>query len=78
MSPMPTIPLYLNRFKTGTQNSRIRASRLGSQYRLNSEIGRVGHVTGDSEVPRALQEVLPEKVERAVPNTIHDNSGYEK
>lgn len=34
----------------------------------------VSHATGKSIVPQKLQEKLPEKVERAVPNAIHDTS----
>ena len=30
------------------------------------------HAVGDSIVPQTLQEKLPESVERAVPNAIHD------
>ena len=41
----------------------------------NKETGKVSHATGDSKVPQALQEGLPEKVEKAVPNFIHDTSG---
>lgn len=41
----------------------------------NKDTGKVSHATGDSKVPIALQEALPEKVEKAVPNTIHDTSG---
>ena len=32
------------------------------------------HATGDSKVPQKLQEVLPESIERAVPDSIHDTS----
>ena len=41
----------------------------------NPETGKVSHATGDSKVPQFLQEGLPEKVEKAVPNAIHDTSG---
>ena len=41
----------------------------------NKETGKVSHATGDSKVPQALQEGLPEKVEKVVPNAIHDTSG---
>ncbi|VDC03820.1 unnamed protein product [Peniophora sp. CBMAI 1063] len=33
------------------------------------------HATGKSIVPETLQQKLPEKVERAVPNALHDTSG---
>ena len=35
----------------------------------------MSHATGDSKVPKALQEALPEKVEKALPDVIHDISG---
>lgn len=41
----------------------------------NSKTGKVSHATGDSIVPKTLQEGLPEKVEKVVPNAIHDTSG---
>jgi len=41
----------------------------------NKETGKVSHATGDSIVPKALQEGLPESVEKAVPNALHDTSG---
>lgn len=41
----------------------------------NQQTGKVSHATGDSIVPQALQEGLPEKVEKVVPNAIHDTSG---
>lgn len=41
----------------------------------NKETGKVSHATGDSKVPKTLQEGLPEKVEKAVPNALHDTSG---
>lgn len=41
----------------------------------NKDTGKVSHATGDSIVPKTLQEGLPEKVEKAVPNAIHDTSG---
>jgi hypothetical protein len=40
----------------------------------NKDTGKVSHATGDSKVPKVLQEALPERVERAVPNVIHDTS----
>ncbi|KZW01784.1 hypothetical protein EXIGLDRAFT_829721 [Exidia glandulosa HHB12029] len=33
------------------------------------------HATGDSIVPQKMQEVVPEFLERALPNAIHDTSG---
>lgn len=41
----------------------------------NPQTGKVSHATGDSKVPQTLQEGLPEKVEKIVPNKIHDTSG---
>jgi hypothetical protein len=41
----------------------------------NKHTGNVSHATGDSKVPQTLQEGLPEKVEKIVPNAIHDTSG---
>jgi hypothetical protein len=41
----------------------------------NKNTGKVSHATGDSKVPQFLQEGLPEKVEKAVPNAIHDTKG---
>lgn len=41
----------------------------------NSQTGKVSHATGDSKVPQVLQEGLPEKVEKIVPNKIHDTKG---
>lgn len=41
----------------------------------NRQTGKVSHATGDSKVPQTLQEGLPEKVEKVVPNSIHDTSG---
>jgi hypothetical protein len=41
----------------------------------NPKTGKVSHATGDSKVPKALQEGLPEKVEKIVPNAIHDTKG---
>ena len=41
----------------------------------NSDSTKVSHAKGGGEasiVPQKLQEVLPESVERAVPNAIHD------
>jgi hypothetical protein len=35
----------------------------------------VSHATGKSIVPQTLQEGLPEKVEKVVPNAIHDTKG---
>ena len=34
----------------------------------------VSHATGDSKVPMKAQEILPEIVERGVPNKLHDTS----
>jgi hypothetical protein len=42
----------------------------------NKNTGKVSHATGDSKVPQFLQEGLPEKVEKAVPNAIHDVSAH--
>ncbi|KAI4112921.1 MAG: hypothetical protein LQ338_008255, partial [Usnochroma carphineum] len=36
------------------------------------------HATGDSIVPQKLQEKLPEGVEKAVPNAIHDTGSSGK
>jgi hypothetical protein len=41
----------------------------------NTLLGKVSHATGDSKVPKALQEGLPEKIEKMVPNSIHDTTG---
>lgn len=41
----------------------------------NAKTGKVSHATGDSIVPKTLQEGLPEKVEKIVPNAIHDTKG---
>jgi hypothetical protein len=41
----------------------------------NKDTGKVSHATGDSIVPKALQEGLPEKVEKIVPDAIHDTKG---
>ncbi|QIW99595.1 hypothetical protein AMS68_005113 [Peltaster fructicola] len=41
----------------------------------NEQTGKVSHATGDSKVPKVLQEGLPEKVEKIVPNAIHDTKG---
>jgi hypothetical protein len=41
----------------------------------NTFLGKVSHATGDSKVPKALQEGLPEKIEKIVPNSIHDTTG---
>jgi hypothetical protein len=41
----------------------------------NTHLGKVSHATGDSKVPKALQEGLPEKIEKIVPNSIHDTTG---
>jgi hypothetical protein len=41
----------------------------------NKDTGKVSHATGDSKVPKVLQEGLPAKVEKAVPNAIHDTRG---
>ena len=37
--------------------------------------GKVSHATSDLTVPKVLQEGLPAKVEKIVPNAIHDNCG---
>ena len=36
----------------------------------NKETGKVSHATGDSKVPKALQEGLPASVEKIVPNSV--------
>ncbi|MCJ1404723.1 hypothetical protein MMC11_007949 [Xylographa trunciseda] len=41
----------------------------------NAETGKVGHATGASELPQAVQEGLPEKVERVLPEAIHPTGG---
>ena len=41
----------------------------------NKETGKESHATGESKVPKAVQEGLPESIEKAVPNAIHDTSG---
>jgi len=41
----------------------------------NDKTGKISHATGDSKVPQALQEALPEKIEKVVPNVVHDTSG---
>ena len=41
----------------------------------NKDTGKVSHATGDSKVPKVLQEGLPAKVEKIVPNAIHDTRG---
>ena len=41
----------------------------------NKDTGKVSHATGDSKVPKVLQEGLPAKIEKAVPNAIHDTRG---
>lgn len=41
----------------------------------NDKTGKVSHATGDSKVPQTLQEGLPEKIEKIVPNAIHDTKG---
>ena len=33
------------------------------------------HATGDSIVPKAVQEAVPKGLEEALPNKIHDTSG---
>lgn len=35
----------------------------------------MSHAKGDSIVPQALQEALPESVEKAVPDFVHDTTG---
>lgn len=40
----------------------------------NKDTGKVSHATGSSVVPQFLQEGLPEKVEKVVPNALHDVS----
>lgn len=35
----------------------------------------MSHATGESKVPKVLQEGLPQKVEKIVPNSIHDTRG---
>ena len=39
------------------------------------DTGKVSHATGDSKVPQVLQEGLPAKVEKIVPDAIHDTRG---
>lgn len=41
----------------------------------NKNTGKVSHATGDSKVPKVLQEGLPAKVEKVVPHAIHDTRG---
>lgn len=41
----------------------------------NKDTGKVSHATGESKVPQVLQEGLPAKVEKAVPDAIHDTRG---
>ena len=36
--------------------------------------GSVSHATGNSKVPKGLQEAVPEKLEKALPDSIHDTS----
>jgi len=40
-----------------------------------SDSTKESHATGESIVPQKLQEKLPEGIERAVPDKIHDTSG---
>ena len=40
-------------------------------------VGR-SHATGDSKVPYAVQKLVPESVERILPNSIHDTSESKK
>lgn len=47
----------------------------GQSGTTQNEQGKVSHATGDSKVPQKVQEGLPEKVEKAVPNAVHDTSG---
>lgn len=55
--------------------SDFKNQQLTSSSGSNKETGKVSHATGDSKVPHALQEAVPEKVEKALPNSIHDTSG---
>lgn len=38
----------------------------------------VSHATGDSVVPEVLQKAVPKGVETALPNALHDTSGFSK
>lgn len=67
LSPSPELTLP-GPFKPRTRTPRLRPHDTNS----NKDTGKVSHATGDSIVPQALQEALPEKVEKAVPNAIHD------
>lgn len=47
---------------------------LGDRSREGGVLGGVSHATGDSKVPRAVQEAAPRGLEEALPNRIHDTS----
>ncbi|KAI0032025.1 hypothetical protein K488DRAFT_86236 [Vararia minispora EC-137] len=58
------------------QRQPAQQEHIGADIKPDNEHGQGrSHATGESIVPRKLQEVLPESVERAVPNAIHDTSG---
>lgn len=71
----PTQYSKLNRNNVAVANDRSVSDSAPSDTDSNKDTGKVSHATGDSKVPKVLQEGLPEKVEKAVPNAIHDTSG---
>lgn len=38
----------------------------------------MSHATGESKLPKKMQEMAPEGVERAMPDSLHDTSGMGK
>lgn len=76
--PTPQIPLHQTHAHKERQVPKSVEDKLPDAAHdtgSNRETGKISHATGDSKVPKTLQEGLPEKVEKVVPNAIHDTRG---
>lgn len=58
-----------------TQSKDPRSMGTGSSTTDTSNLGtNKSHATGDSVVPGKIQEKVPEKLEKVLPNALHDTS----